>query len=70
MVPGGAMENEMEVTANLADSLAKRVRPYPEVLRNLRDQLDIRTGGELDTIELDLLTDMVEARIRNRLTTV
>lgn len=32
----------------------------------LRDICDMQTGGELDTFQLDLLTDMVALRLKKR----
>lgn len=33
---------------------------------DIRDWLDIFTGGELETVELDILSDMVERRLKKQ----
>ncbi|QEL19305.1 hypothetical protein PX52LOC_06370 [Limnoglobus roseus] len=57
----------MTVNAELADRLAKRLYPHPEVFKYLRDHVDVRTGSDLECFELDLLTEMVEVRLRKKL---
>lgn len=56
----------MKVTAKLADTLAKRMRPSGATWEELRDDLDIRCGSELDVVQLDMLTDMVEKRLNKK----
>jgi hypothetical protein len=46
-----------------ADRIASHVR-QPMSWERLRDYVDLQTGGELGCIELDILTDMVEARVK------
>lgn len=56
--------------AALADQCAAAVRRgIAKVGRQptsaqLRDQLDLLTGGEFDTVQLDILQGMVEERIK------
>lgn len=57
------------VNAKLANELAAKiirikVKTYPESLWYVyRDWLDTWTGSELDSFQLDLLTDMVVKRV-------
>lgn len=52
--------------AKYADDLARYLRKHPgrDLMACLRDRVDILTGSELDCIALDILTDMVEARLK------
>ena len=50
--------------AKRADEIAAKIRMPAENWEVLRDYVDLKTGGELDCIQLDLLTDMVEQRIK------
>lgn len=47
--------------ARLADDCARALSPTQD-WDALRDELDMLTGGDLDTTQLDLLTDMVARR--------
>jgi hypothetical protein len=57
----------------LADSVAAKLwrragericgHAYLRSPQNLRDECDIATGSDLDCTQLDILTDMVKARI-------
>jgi len=51
----------MRVTKELAAKIARRI-VNPD-LSELRDGLDILTGGELDCIQLDLLEDLVRKEV-------
>lgn len=46
-----------------ADAIAKRIKP-PATWDDIREVCDQSTDGELDAMQLDMLTDMVEARIK------
>ena len=48
-----------------ADRIARGVcKNYTRIhLENLRDACDIATGGDPDTVQLDILLDMVVARL-------
>jgi len=50
--------------AKRADEIAAKFREPAENWEVLRDYVDLKTGGELDCIQLDLLTDMVAQRIK------
>jgi hypothetical protein len=52
----------MRVTAKLADILSKRIKPTGASWEKMRDHLDIECGGEFDTKQLDMITDMVQSR--------
>lgn len=57
--------------AKTADRIVRRwtkACTQPDMLTGLdwesiRDAVDIKTGGELDCIQLDILTDMVKGRL-------
>jgi len=51
----------MRITKELAAKIAHRI-VNPD-LSELRDGLDILTGGELDCIQLDLLEDLVRKEV-------
>ena len=51
----------MRITKELAAKIARRI-VNPD-LSELRDGLDILTGGELDCIQLDLLEDLVRKEV-------
>jgi hypothetical protein len=55
----------MKYLSGKADIIAAGVsKHYAKININaLRDHCDIATGGALDTIELDILTEMVETRL-------
>lgn len=48
--------------APLADTIAQKVQPGTP-WGDIRDECDQATGGDLDTTQLDILTDMVENRL-------
>jgi hypothetical protein len=51
-----------------ADRIAARFKKHDkgEVIGDaLRDLCDLASGGELDTIQLDILTDMVRERLKS-----
>jgi len=52
-------DRQMKVTKQLARDLADELSPLPRMRAELRDMLDIKTGGELETFQLDLLEDWV-----------
>ena len=56
----------MKVTQALATKLARHA-PHT-TSDNLREWLDIKTGGELEFIPLHILTDMVQAIVKAPLT--
>lgn len=56
---------ERGTLTKLADELAPRVRwDSSTTWDDLRAAVDLRTGGDLDCVPLDILTDMVAARIK------
>ena len=56
---------ETKALAALADEIAPRIRWDRNTLwGDLRDSIDGRTGGELECVPLDILTDIVAARIK------
>ena len=56
----------MKVLHETADRIVARVARYDGDIDDgmIRDHCDIVTGNELDTVELNILTDMVELRIK------
>lgn len=55
----------MQNMALKADELAAKAKGLgiPQEFDAVRDWVDTRTGGDLDCVELDLLTDCVLARL-------
>jgi hypothetical protein len=54
----------MQNLAQLADRYANRLREAKEPINwhDLRDLLDLWSGGDLETIPLDILTDLTSSR--------
>lgn len=54
--------------ADTADAIANSLKKAPPMTWvALRDIVDSRTYGDLDTTQLDILTDMVESRMQEKL---
>lgn len=49
--------------AELADRAARILKVWGDP-DHMRDELDLITGGELDCVQLDILCDMVERRLK------
>ena len=57
----------MKNMAATADKIAERLYGSPEADADwMRDEIDLFTGGGLDTTEMDLMEDMVHDRLRKR----
>jgi len=56
--------------APIADRIAAQFRPNPPMpswaWERMRDYADMQSGGELDMLQLDMLTDMIVARLAKR----
>ncbi|ETW92575.1 MAG: hypothetical protein ETSY1_43050 [Candidatus Entotheonella factor] len=48
--------------APLADAIAKQINPA-DSWDDIRDECDLASGGDFDTMQLDILTDMVASRV-------
>jgi len=59
------MKKEPNRFKTIADAIASRFEIGQRVeWDRIRDMADLHTGGDLDMIQLDILTDMVERRIK------
>lgn len=61
----GSREISGEKMKELADRAAKILKAWGDPDR-MRDEIDMISGGELDTTQLDILCEMVERRLRGK----